>query len=51
MEIRSEERESAGLQEGPAQVPRIERHTCEMKSLSPELVMVILFLPCQFCRS
>ena len=28
MEMRSEERESAGLQEGPAQVPRIERHTC-----------------------
>ena len=27
MEMRSEERERAGLQEGPAQVPRIERHT------------------------
>ena len=28
MEMRSEDRESAGLQDGPAQVPRIERHTC-----------------------
>ena len=27
IDMSKEERESAGLQEGPAQVPRIERHT------------------------
>ena len=27
IEMRSEERESAGLQEGPAHVPKMERHT------------------------
>ena len=27
IEMRSEDRESAGLQEGPAHVPKMERHT------------------------
>ena len=52
MEMRREERESAGLQEGPAQVPRIERHTCgphlysihvEMKMWAPNCLCPFSF--------
>ena len=44
IDMSKEERESAGLQEGPAQVPRIERHTWGLQSyISYYMIIIILY--------
>ena len=45
IDMSKEERESAGLQEGPAQVPRIERHTWGLQ-LYISYYMIIIILYC-----